>query len=223
MQSTTHTRINIPSQPSPGETHRIATVSGTQEGCERARQMIQQISAEQGSAGVMAGAPFSGGVRGPQRQQPYGGPQENQQAYSAEWAAYHAAQAAAQQQQQLQQAAQALAAVTPTATGQQQPAPDTYYEQFFRYAYYYGEEAARKYYDAWSPPAGTPNPYGINPAGIQPAPAAEAHAQPPAAQPQQSSAAPMQAHTQPAAHVGSEARETGRRKVSNLPAWMTKG
>lgn len=36
---------------------------------------------------------------------------------------------------------------------------DYYYEDFFRYAYFYGEEAARKVYKDWSPPEGTSNPY----------------------------------------------------------------
>merc|ERR1712025_636397 len=50
-----------------------------------------------------------------------------------------------------------------TQEDQQHPAPDAYYDAFFRYMYHYGEDAARKYYGAWSPPQGTPNPYGVNP------------------------------------------------------------
>ena len=52
------------------------------------------------------------------------------------------------------------------------PAPNTYYVQFFWYAHYYGDAAARQYYGPyWSPPVGTWNPYGVNPRdiGVQPA------------------------------------------------------
>ena len=70
--------------------------------------------------------------------------------------------------------------------------PTAYYDAFWRYVQYYGEDAARKYYGAWSPPVGTPNPY----AGQQVQ-----------QQPQDPSAA---------------AKETGVRKMSNLPAWMNK-
>lgn len=214
MQNTTGTRIQIPSAAMPGETHRLASITGTEQGCQQVQQMIARIIAEQSSASVMSGAPFEGQSSYYAQQ-----PQQQSDAYSAEWAAYHAAQAAAQQQQA---AAAPAPAPTPAAAA---PAPgaDAYYEQFFRYAYYYGEDAARRYYGAWSPPVGTPNPYGVNPAGIQaaPAPAAGAAAAPAAAQ------APATTHTAPApppsAPSDGEPRETGRRKVSNLPAWMTKG
>ena len=36
-----------------------------------------------------------------------------------------------------------------------------YYQEFWRYASYYGEAAARMYYTSWSPPVGTPPPPGI--------------------------------------------------------------
>jgi hypothetical protein len=39
--------------------------------------------------------------------------------------------------------------------------PTAYYNDFWRYASYYGEAAARAYYTAWSPPEGTPPPEGI--------------------------------------------------------------
>ena len=35
-----------------------------------------------------------------------------------------------------------------------------YTDEFFKYAALCGESAARQYYGAWSPPEGTPNPYG---------------------------------------------------------------
>ena len=39
--------------------------------------------------------------------------------------------------------------------------PTAYYNDFWHYASYYGEAAARAYYTAWSPPEGTPPPEGI--------------------------------------------------------------
>lgn len=65
-----------------------------------------------------------------------------QKDYSAEWAAYYAAQAAAGQGGQQQAAAQATApapaAPAPAPAGQQ-PAADAYYDVFWQYAGYYGK------------------------------------------------------------------------------------
>ena len=158
--------------------------------------MIDQIINQQSSAGVMSG---NGNYMG---QQYYGQSAGQNGQHSAEWQAYYAAQAVAKQQQPQQAPAPAPAAAAPA------PAADAYYEQFFRYSYYYGEEAARQHYGAWSPPVGTPNPYGVNPNGITAAPAAAPSTPAPAP------VAPQQ---------NQEVRDTGRRGVSNLPAWMTRG
>jgi len=53
-------------------------------------------------------------------------------------------------------AAAATDAVTAVPTD-----PTAYYNDFWKYAAYYGEAAARLYFDAWSPPVGTPPPEGI--------------------------------------------------------------
>lgn len=138
--------------------------------------------------------------------------------YSAEWAAYYAAQAASagnstaatattQATAAAAPAAAATTAAAPTADASaSQPAADTYHDAFFRYAYHYGDEAARKYYGAWSPAPGTPNPYGTNP---------------------NISAAPVTAVTSAAAPADTSAtnaniKDSSVRNVSNLPAWMTK-
>jgi far upstream element-binding protein len=253
MQNKTGTQIQIPSQAQPGQEYRYATVSGPAEGCNQVKQMIERISLEQSSQSVMSGAAYQahdqygggqqyGGYGQEQYgQQQYGGAYGQQpyaaggqQDYSAEWAAYYAAQAAAGGGAATGQAAAAAtpapAASTqtgaaPSASGDGQQGADAYYEQFFRYAYYYGEAAAREYYKTWSPPVGTPNPYGENPAGITPAPAADSNttAQPAPAPATASQPAPAQA---PAAssEAASQARETSQRRgVSNLPAWMTQG
>jgi len=155
-----------------------------------------------------------GGAYGQGRQQQAGGGQKD---YSAEWAAYYAQQA----QQQGGGAASAPApapapgatapapggASAPAADGQT-PAANAYYDAFYRYAVYYGEEAARQYYGAWSPPPGRPNPYASGGAGA-PAPAAGS---PPSGQQQLGAPAPP-----PSDVVDSSARAG----VSNLPAWMT--
>jgi hypothetical protein len=236
MQNKTNTKIQIPSQAIPGQEYRIATVSGPADGCNQVKQMIERISLEQSSQSVMSGAAYQaqdggyGGHYGQQQEQAYGGQQYGygQQAYgqhaaatggqtdySAQWAAYYAAQAAAQVGNASAAATTTQAAAPAAAGASGQQAADAYYEQFFRYAYYYGEDAARKYYGAWSPPVGTPNPYGENPAGITPAPASESAPAPQAAAPQ-AAVAPTDAVA--------GARETSQRRgVSNLPAWMTKG
>jgi far upstream element-binding protein len=252
MQNATQTRIQIPSHPVPGETYRIASISGPAAGCQQVKLMIETIVAEQSSVSVLSGGQLGGGAAAP-GQAYYGGQQAMQQqhpggpgdqhAYSADWAAYHAAQAAAAAQQQAATAAVAAVAAAQQQQ-QQQAAPqgaEAYHEQFFRYAYYYGEDAARQYYGAWSPPVGTPNPYGVNPNGVQPPPtttaaAGAAAAEIPATSVDPSdplfaatasssthpSAAPVSGQ-QPAQYQQPQARETSRRNVSNLPAWMTKG
>uniref|UniRef100_A0A7S2L304 K Homology domain-containing protein n=1 Tax=Leptocylindrus danicus TaxID=163516 RepID=A0A7S2L304_9STRA len=92
-----------------------------------------------------------------------GGASSQQKDYSAEWAAYYAAQAAAQQQGGGAPApapAPASSSSAAPAPGATPTDPTAYYNDFWRYVSYYGEEAARKYYGAWSPPVGTPNPNG---------------------------------------------------------------
>jgi far upstream element-binding protein len=249
MQGTTQCRIQIPpTVQNPGDLYRIATILGPSlEACQQVQAMIHRILSEQSSAGVMSGNANATTHHHQQQQQQQhyqqqqqsyynNGPQENQPGYSAEWAAYHAAQ-----QQQQQQAAAATTQATTTAatvTSANAAATNEYTEPFFRYAYYYGEEAARQYYGAWSPPVGTPNPYGVNPNGITlPAstPVESAAAAAPAATATMTSA-PATVETTAgavtttvaaAAHttiekVEAENRETSRRHVSNLPAWMTK-
>ncbi|CAJ1930533.1 unnamed protein product [Cylindrotheca closterium] len=196
MQNKSGTRIQVPSYPTPGQPHRVATVSGTKEGCAKVQGMIDTIINQQSSTGIMGnGNQYLG-------QQFYGQSVVDQGGqHSAEWQAYYAAQAVAKQQE----------APAPAVAAAPAPASDAYYEQFFRYSYYYGEDAARKHYGAWSPPVGTPNPYGVNPNGITAAPGA---APAPAPTPAPAAAPPPQQQ---------DVRDTGRRGVSNLPAWMTRG
>jgi far upstream element-binding protein len=152
------------------------------------------------------------GQQGYQQQQQYGQAQQQtgQKDYSAEWAAYYAAQAAQQGQASGGAAtattttAAAPAASSDPAAGGQQPAHDAYYDVFWQYASYYGEEAARKHYGAWSPPVGTPNP---NAAG--------------AGSTQASAAAPTPAAAPASTAAQQNVQDSSVRKVSNLPAWMT--
>mmetsp|Transcript_1592 Transcript_1592/g.3362 ORF Transcript_1592/g.3362 Transcript_1592/m.3362 type:complete len:269 (-) Transcript_1592:440-1246(-) len=142
---------------------------------------------------------YGGGGYGQQQQQamygqgqPQGGVAGGQKDYSAEWAAYYAAQAAVGQAQGAVAVTATGAAPSPTATavggmpaGQDAAGaaaavptdPTAYYGDFWKYASYYGEEAARQYYGAWSPPVGTPNPNGQGGQagdGANPSPAAAA-------------------------------------------------
>lgn len=209
MQQKTQTRIQIPSQPTPGQMCRIATVSGPQEGCQKVQEIINRIIMEQSSQFVMNGTAFgqfgnnnqSYGQYGQQQQYGGGGAAaaSGQQAdYSAQWANYYASVG----QTNGNNAASAPApAPAPTDAGAQQPAADAYYDAFFRYSYHYGEEAARKYYGAWSPPAGTANPYGVNP---------------------NPTVAPTPAPASEQTRSANTAKDSSVRNVSNLPAWMTK-
>jgi KH domain len=233
LQRRSGTRINIPAHPVPGQQYRVATVSGTQEGCNHAQALIQQISKDQSSASVLPGTAQSNNQGGQRRH--FGGgyqrntyPQHNQaqqqQQHSNDpaWAAYYAAVA---QQQAKQQEAAAAAPATAADTSK--------YEDYFRYEYYYGTEAARAYYQAYPaycPPPDMPNPYGKNPNGVTSAPASGSAS----AAPQ--SATQAQATTSVSAAIPGVAATTSRsavdssvgvgmgrgrgRGVSNLPAWL---
>jgi len=231
MQSQTRCRIQIPPTAPPGSMYRVIGVTGSATGCQQVKQMIETIVAEQSSQSVMSGVAFTNNNQYGQQQQAYGqqaygqqnyyGQQQQaygqqtaaatggQKDYSAEWAAYYAAQAAAGQGGAAAATTTATAAATPAAApapaaaGGQQPAHDAYYEVFWQYASYYGEEAARKHYGAWSPPVGTPNPNGTAAATATPA------------------AAPAAAAPTSAAPAGADIQDSSVRKVSNLPAWMT--
>lgn len=59
-------------------------------------------------------------------------------------------------------AAAAAAAAQQTATTEEVPTdPTSYYNDYWYYASFYGEAAARVYYGAWSPPEGTKPPEGM--------------------------------------------------------------
>jgi hypothetical protein len=59
------------------------------------------------------------------------------------------------------QAAVAAAAAGAAPQSTDQIDPTSYYPDFWNYASYYGEAAARAYYTVWSPPEGTPPPQGM--------------------------------------------------------------
>lgn len=231
MQQRTQTKIQIPSQPVPGQIYRVATVTGSPEGCQKVQEIIARISAEQSSQFVMTGEAFNQygqqmyGQYGhgqymqqqQQQQQPYGSQQPVD--YSAQWAAYYAAQSALQTNGASAPSTAATSGPAPAAaataaaatTSGQQVAADQYYEDFFRYAYYYGEEAARQQYGAWAPPEGTPNPYGVNPNLATTASTAA------------SSPGRVASSSATTAAANTEVKDSSvRRGVSNLPAWMTR-
>eukprot|EP00529_Nitzschia_sp_RCC80_P010261 CAMPEP_0113443832 /NCGR_PEP_ID=MMETSP0014_2-20120614/2353_1 /TAXON_ID=2857 /ORGANISM="Nitzschia sp." /LENGTH=785 /DNA_ID=CAMNT_0000334823 /DNA_START=29 /DNA_END=2386 /DNA_ORIENTATION=+ /assembly_acc=CAM_ASM_000159 len=241
MQRRTGTKVNIPSHPVPGQPYRVATVTGSQEGCNHVQAMVQQIVADQSSASVMSGAPhninninmqggynrnFGGGYQQrnafpphnqgrhqQQQQQQQLQQQQQQQSSDPAWAAYYAAVA---QQQAKQQQAAAVAATAPAPSPHNTDASK--YEDYFRYEYYYGTEAARQYYGtypAYCPPPDMPNPYGKNPNGTTPAPAQSAQPSPAAP-----GAGARTAVDSSMANVGM-GRGRGRgRGISNLPAWL---
>ena len=236
MQNKTRCRVQIPQMCAPGNPNRLITINGPPDGVTQVKSMIERIIMEQSSHFVMQGAAFSNGygaagydqyqgsAYGSSYGQQYGAPQygqqqygQQQQDYSAEWAAYYAAQAQQGSAQATATATVATAATTvapaaTTATSSSADAaatdPTAYYDDFWRYVAYYGEEAARQYYGAWSPPEGTPNPYAD---GTTPAPATSTTDT-------ASTLASQPATAQP------EAKDSSVREgVSNLPAWMTQG
>lgn len=272
LQTKTKCKIQIPSQASPGQPNRIVTVSGSPDGCQQVKQMMERIIIDQSSQSVMSGAGFNQqnfqhggqphgmfqgvtmnqygqpqGAYGQQyghqhpnygQQQQYGSAYAGQQAnaygqaaghagqqktdYSAEWAAYYAAQAAAQQpttSSSVTSQAPAPAASSSGADASQQSQavptdPTAYYDDFWRYVSYYGEEAARTYYGAWSPSVGTPNPNDGRGSTMNAS--------------QSQATTDLGTTTQGSGNISSPgqsqaARDTSVRNVSNLPAWMTKG
>jgi hypothetical protein len=191
---------------------------------DQSSQSVMSGIAFRGGTGSTAMATGSYYGQQQQQQQPYGttaasaygqqpytyGTQQQQQQpqkdYTAEWAAYYAAQAAA--------AAVGATTTAQTATTGDSSAsttaasvptdPTAYYNDFWKYAEYYGEDAARLYYGAWSPPVGSINPNSSTPSN----------------QPQ----GDVTTATNTSTMTGSAAkdtRDTSVRSVSNLPAWMT--
>ena len=219
MQQRTQTKIQIPSQPTPGQMFRLATVTGPPEGCQKIQEIIARISNEQSSQFVMTGECFNQYGQQAYGHQAYGQQQYGQQQsggadYSAQWAAYYAAQGTSAGGQQATNTAARTASAGANGASSAKGGADQYYEDFFRYSYHYGEDAARKAYGAWSPPEGTPNPYGVNPNGgsaSAPAPASTSA----------STSAQGSAVSNP--RDGKQVKDSSVRSgVSNLPAWMTK-
>lgn len=137
----------LPTSADPGSypPTRTITIQGSPEGQMLARFEIENIlglTNAGGSIGGSVGFP-------PQQAASYGG--WNQQVATS-YDTY------GQQQYNTQQYTQ-QAVIEPLAAT---PAdPTSYYNDFWQYASYYGEAAARVYYTAWSPPEGTPPPPGI--------------------------------------------------------------
>jgi far upstream element-binding protein len=98
------------------------------------------------------------------QQQPYGQPQQQQYAPPQQQQQQQYAPQQQQQQQYSQQPPhQQYAYEEPkqaAAPAEASQDPTAYYTDFWLYASYYGESAARVYYNHWSPPEGTPPPAG---------------------------------------------------------------
>lgn len=178
---------------------------------------MTRISSEQSSAFVTNGGMGNAGMGGGHHQYGgqgrYGHVQHHQQSgvqdNSAQWAAYYASQAATA-------ASTAAVVPAPAASAGDQPKRDAYYEDFFRYAAHYGEKAAREYYGAWSPPEGTPIPSENAGTAVG---GTAANGSGAAATATAASSAPVGYGS---ASNSADAKDSSVRKVSNLPAWMTK-
>ena len=154
IEARTRTRIQIPSVADPGSDPPMRTISitGSQECQHAARyeiEMVLQADMSRGGAPQVPAFSLHGGggsnMYGAQSWAPQAAPvasaygQYGAAAYGQAVPGYGA------------QAAMPAAATDHTA----------YYQEFWRYASYYGEAAARMYYTSWSPPVGTPPPPGI--------------------------------------------------------------
>jgi len=109
MQSKTGTRIQIPSQPTPGMPNRVATISGPADGCQIVKSHIERMISEQSSQSVMSGT-AGGAVYGQQYGQQQYGQQYGQQQYGQQYQ---------QQGQQYAQYGQQTQQTQASTTGQQ--------------------------------------------------------------------------------------------------------
>ena len=156
IEARTQTRLQIPSAADPGSDPPIRTIciSGTHDGQHAARYEIEMVlQNEAARLGGQSYGGYAGGAVGAGGGNMYGA-----QAWGAQAApvasAYGQYGAAAYGQAPAGYGAQAAMPAAPTDH-------TAYYQEFWRYASYYGEAAARMYYTSWSPPVGTPPPPGI--------------------------------------------------------------
>lgn len=186
IQNRFHVRIQIPQMPDIGSNPPVRTVSimGTPEAQAAAKYEIEMIASGNASynrdqdkyggnyGGNAAGSSWDAqnysyyGAAAAAAANPYAAYSYNDMA--AYYAQYAAAAAAAAGTTTTAAAAtsgstdSSKAGTTATTTTAEVPTdPTTYYKDFWQYAAYYGEAAARMYYGAWSPPEGTPPPEGI--------------------------------------------------------------
>lgn len=172
MQNKFNVKIQIPPSADPGTMPPVRTVSiqGAQDGQYGARYEIENvIGVGPGGTTQVAHAQSAQPAAGQymQQQQVYGGAAYGQHDYYG--------QPQYQQQYQQQMYGQAPVASEP-APVQAIPDATAYYNDFWIYASYYGEAAARLYYGAWSPPEGTLPPEGTvipQPTGTSSEPAQE--------------------------------------------------
>ena len=147
IQDMTRTRINIPTACEPGSfpPMRMIQILGAEPGVSHAKAEIEKIismnSRVGGGGGGGGGGYQQGGFYGGGGGGGWGGGGGVAGSNSGYGQGYGRAEQTGQQQQQHD--------------------PAQYYEAFWVYAAAYGEKAARLYYQAWSPPAGTAPPPGV--------------------------------------------------------------
>ena len=182
IQNRNSIRIQIPTQADPGTYPPMRSVSlqGSFESQQATKYEIESLLNL--APGSLMQVPGPGAAAGHGQQQPYGA-----QGYAAQAGAAYGAQygqtgygqtAYGAQQAAYGQAAYGASAqaTTTTPVAGATPAADAYYEDFWKYVDYYGEEAARAYYQTWAPPVGTPRPVAgvestataAGPAGTEP-------------------------------------------------------
>lgn len=209
IQNRLHVRVQIPQAPDFGSNPPVRTISilGLPDAQAQAKYEIEMIvtgqrqgaGADAGVYGAGYGASNSWGAYGAA---PYYDPYAAAAAYNPYGAYYGAAKAGYATSSPTANSGATAGATSSTEVPSD---PTAYYNDFWQYAAYYGEAAARVYYGAWSPPEGTQPPEGVTVAADPPGGAVAAAAQPAATAAASSSSADTSA---PAATAAADPQVT---------------
>jgi len=166
IQNRLHVRVQIPQAPDFGSNPPVRTISilGLPDAQAQAKYEIEMIvnGQRQGAGadtGVYGAAYGAGAAWGSYGAAPYYDPYAAAAAAAYNpYGAYYGAAAAGY----AAPSPSAAAGTTGASSSTEVPSdPTAYYNDFWQYAAYYGEAAARVYYGAWSPPEGSQPPEGV--------------------------------------------------------------
>lgn len=167
IQNRLHVRVQIPQAPDFGSNPPVRTISilGLPDAQAQAKYEIEMIVTGQrqgagADVGVYGAGYGAGGNWGSYGAAPYYDPYAA--AAAAAYNPYGAYYGAASAGYAAPSPTAAAGGATGATSSTEAPSdPTAYYNDFWQYAAYYGEAAARVYYGAWSPPEGTQPPEGV--------------------------------------------------------------